>query len=81
MVSQKVGGTAGEGWITLDSLAPAIALPCLVKKVDIDGGEADLLRGAAALLQAAQVRWIVEIHSKSLEQENVSESCRLPAIA
>ena len=64
----KVGCTTGDGWATLDSLAPQIAFPCLVK-VDIDGGEADLLRGATALLALPGVRWIIEVHSKALEQD------------
>jgi methyltransferase FkbM-like protein len=68
IISKKVGSTATGEWITLDSFASRIRPPCLVK-VDIDGGEGELLRGAQTLLQARGMRWIVEVHSKSLEQQ------------
>jgi hypothetical protein len=37
-------------------------------KIDVDGGECDILDGASALLQAARVRWLVETHSVALEE-------------
>lgn len=66
--SRKVGASSGEGWTTLDSLASTIVPPCLIK-VDIDGGEGDLLRGASACMGLREMRWIIEVHSKALEQE------------
>lgn len=68
IVSKKVGSKVEEGWITLDSCLVSIEPPCLVK-VDIDGGECEMFRGAQALLAQPGVRWIVEVHSKALEQE------------
>lgn len=68
VVTQKVGCVVDEEWTTLDSLLPSIEIPCLVK-VDIDGGEVDMLGGAQKLLLSADVRWIIEIHSKALERD------------
>jgi hypothetical protein len=67
LVTRKVGASESDEWTTLDSLAAAIVTPCLVK-VDIDGGEHDLLRGASRCLGLRDMRWIIEIHSKALEQ-------------
>lgn len=52
----------------LDTIAASLAGPCLVK-VDVDGGEADVLRGAQAMLSRLDVRWLIETHSQELEQE------------
>jgi len=68
IVSKKVGSKVEDGWTTLDSCLTFIAPPCLVK-VDIDGGESEMFRGAQALLARPGIRWIVEVHSKELEQE------------
>jgi hypothetical protein len=66
IVARNVGASAAEGWTTLDSLVSTIVPPCLIK-VDIDGGESDLLRGASACLGLRRIRWIIEVHSKALE--------------
>jgi hypothetical protein len=50
----------------LDSLE--IVPPCLIK-VDVEGGEVDVLRGATKLLATRSVRWIVEVHSPTLREE------------
>lgn len=68
IVSKKVGSAIEDGWTTLDSCLTSIVPPCLVK-VDIDGGEGEMFRGAQALLAQPGTRWIVEVHSKALEQE------------
>ena len=68
IVSKKVGSKLEEGWTTLDSCLMPIEPPCLVK-VDIDGEEGEMFRGAQALLAQPGIRWIVEVHSKALEQE------------
>lgn len=65
---RHVGASNAEGWTTLDSLASTIVPPCLIK-VDIDGGESDLLRGASACLGLPAIRWIIEVHSKALERD------------
>jgi hypothetical protein len=69
MRSEKFVGesdTATE--CTLDSLSGEMTEPCLVK-VDVDGGETAVLRGAARLLDRPSVRWLIETHSEKLEAE------------
>jgi hypothetical protein len=64
-----VGSSNGPGRISADTLASSLVAPCFLK-VDIDGGEGDLLRAASSrLLHMNQLRWIVETHSAALEQE------------
>jgi FkbM family methyltransferase len=66
--SQYVGATNDERTITLDSLAHQIEPPCIIK-VDVDGAEMDVLKGASHLLGSTGIRWIVETHSRLLEDE------------
>jgi hypothetical protein len=53
---------------TLDSWIFELLQPCLIK-VDVDGGEVDVLRGASAMLKSARVRWLLETHSAELENQ------------
>jgi hypothetical protein len=69
--SRYVGITNDEKTITLDSLAHQIEPPCIIK-VDVDGAEINVLRGATRLLGINGMRWIVETHSKLLEDECVA---------
>lgn len=64
---QLVGAENSERFCTLDSLLPSLTFPCFVK-MDIDGGEAQALRGATGLLER-DTRWLVETHSLALERE------------
>ncbi|MGD0840151.1 MAG: FkbM family methyltransferase [Candidatus Acidiferrales bacterium] len=66
--ARMVGASIAQDWTTLDSLAASIVPPCLIK-VDIDGGERDLLSGASRCLALPGMRWIIEVHSKALEQD------------
>jgi hypothetical protein len=52
----------------LDDLVPLISFPCLIK-MDVDGGEIDILMGATRLLQMPDTRWIIETHSQQLETD------------
>jgi hypothetical protein len=52
----------------LDTIAASLAGPCLVK-IDVDGGEVDVLRGAQIMLSRPDVRWLIETHSHELERE------------
>jgi hypothetical protein len=58
----------GENECTLDSYLATISSPCLIK-MDVDGGEVDILRGANQLLKLPSVRWIIETHSQQLEEQ------------
>jgi hypothetical protein len=71
IVPKCVGASADGQMVTLDSFVERIQPPCLLK-VDIDGGEVSLLEGAGALLSSTEMRWIIEVHSKAL-QEKCSE--------
>jgi len=71
VIPKCVGDSVAAQQVTLDSLAQRIEQPCLVK-VDIDGGEVSLLDGAQSLLRSPETRWIIEVHSKAL-QENCLE--------
>src|SRR5207253_4127628 len=53
---------------TVDSLLPHLRVPCVIK-VDVDGGELDVLRGAAGTLGHRDVFWILETHSLELERQ------------
>jgi hypothetical protein len=68
LVTQPVGAVTGRETVTLDSYIDRIQFPCLIK-VDIDGGEVLLLDGARQLLVSPGVRWIVEVHSPTLQDE------------
>ena len=55
---------------TLDSLAVDLEGPCVVK-IDIEGGEREVLKGAEKLLDRRDVSWVIETHSAELEKECV----------
>ncbi len=61
-----VGETENDREMRLDSLRHAINLPCLIK-VDVDGAEEHVLKGASLLNQLPDIRWLIETHSKELE--------------
>lgn len=67
-----VGDSDGAGKIRLDSLIESIQLPCFIK-MDVDGAEAEILKGATALNRMGGVRWLIETHSKDLERECVKQ--------
>ncbi len=72
VVSPKFVGSRDNGdECSLNSLLGEISPPCLIK-IDVDGAEADILRGAGALLDTDQTYWIVETHSKELERQCIS---------
>ena len=66
-----VGDCDGAGKTTLDSLAGSMQLPCFIK-MDVDGVEAEILRGAAKLNALDGVRWLIETHSAELERQCVA---------
>jgi hypothetical protein len=63
-----VGMRSDEESTTLDSYLHLIDGPCVVK-IDVDGQESDVLAGASQLLRRTDVSWIVEVHSKDLEEQ------------
>jgi tRNA G37 N-methylase Trm5 len=67
IVKKFVGNTDKPDCTSLGTFSDAIVSPCLIK-VDIDGGEVDLLEGAQKLLRSPGFRWIIEVHSVALER-------------
>lgn len=68
VVPHFIGAQVTEEMRTLDSLLPSVQFPCLVK-MDIEGAEAEALRGGEQLLGQADVSFIIETHSLALEEE------------
>jgi hypothetical protein len=69
LVKKFVSNHEGDDHCTLDSFAgDDLEGPCVVK-IDVDGGEADVLQGAHKLLDRKDVSWIIETHSPELERE------------
>ena len=66
--SHWVRSTPQPDAVTLDQLLPDLLFPCWVK-MDVDGGEIDILKGATELLKLRQTRWLIETHSVELERD------------
>jgi hypothetical protein len=65
-----VEGFVDDGERSLDALSVSVGLPRPgLLKIDVDGGEGAVLRGAARLLAEARPEVIVETHSPGLERE------------
>jgi hypothetical protein len=65
--AQLVGASDLNNICTLDSLLPLATQPCLIK-IDVDGAELEILRGATEILTLPQMRWIIETHSEQIEK-------------
>jgi FkbM family methyltransferase len=66
-VSTKlVGLSNSEQETQLDSLAETIHTPLLIK-MDVDGAEEQILKGATKINARSRVRWLIETHSQELE--------------
>ena len=65
---KMVGIKNDEQFCTLDELLPKLQFPYFIK-MDVDGGETDVLEGAFSLLHDKKVRWLIETHSILLERE------------
>jgi len=61
-----VGVSDTEQVIRLDSLVESVRAPCFVK-MDVDGAEEQILKGANTFNSLPGVRWLIETHSKELE--------------
>ena len=68
--SKFVSATNNEKECSLGSFVPSMAFPCLVK-MDVEGGEVDILKGCPQSLRESQSRWLIETHSKPLEEERI----------
>lgn len=64
-----VGGRKSDpNWISLDQALSSARSPCLIK-MDIDGGEVNVLQSAPEILLHLKPFWIIETHSVELEQD------------
>jgi hypothetical protein len=63
-----VGGGQSHDEMALDALPFSITGPCLVK-IDVEGREASVLRGARRLLVQEDLRLIVETHCEEAERD------------
>jgi hypothetical protein len=70
IVELPVGATADGRTTTLDAI-PIGEGPCFVK-TDIEGAEAEALRGAPNLLARSNVSWLIETHALALEQRCIA---------
>lgn len=66
--SQSVSRNSDPGRTTLQSFSQVIETPCFIK-IDVEGAEADILAGAGRVLELPGVVWVIETHSRLLEQE------------
>lgn len=74
--TKLVGDSTSDGEVRLDALADSIDSPCLIK-MDVDGAEVRILKGARLLNSLPGIRWLIETHSKENEAaclELLSES-------
>jgi hypothetical protein len=68
LIDKCVADTRNDSTCTMNDIVRQVRTPCCMK-VDIDGGEVKLLRGARLLLEMDDIRWIIETHSEELEAE------------
>ena len=54
---------------TLDALRATVAEPPSVVKMDVEGGEGDALRGAAALLAERRTTWFIALHGDEARRD------------
>jgi hypothetical protein len=68
-----LGSSDSDDCVSVETLRRWISPPCLLK-MDIDGGEVEVLRAAAAsgLLDVPGLRWVIETHAQSFERDCIS---------
>lgn len=66
--STFVGSTTKEGWCRLDDVLSGRSGPFVIK-VDVEGGEADVLCGAERLLRTNDCWLVIETHGGEIEAE------------
>ena len=77
LCEKYIGAIDGANLVAADRLADWIQPPCFLK-MDIEGGEAAVLRASAQrLLLVPELRWLIETHSQPLrkECESILASC------
>jgi hypothetical protein len=64
--SRFVGSRIDDSYVSLDTLESGIDWPCLIK-MDVDGGEEEILSAATTYNLRPGARWLIETHSTALE--------------
>jgi ribosomal protein L11 methylase PrmA len=64
--TKLVGASDSEREVRLDSVAKSIRTPCFIK-MDVDGAEEMILKGAQIINSLPGVRWLIETHSNELK--------------
>jgi hypothetical protein len=65
--TEYVDERPSPGVTQLDSMLQVIEGPCLIK-MDVDGAEDRILRGAVLVNKLSGTRWLIETHSPQLEE-------------
>jgi precorrin-6B methylase 2 len=65
-VNKLVGNRNDESWCSIDEIAPDLPQPAILK-IDVEGGEMDVFRGAAKTLSKDGCMVVLETHSAELE--------------
>jgi precorrin-6B methylase 2 len=65
-VKKMVGNRNDDSWCSIDEIAPDLARPAIIK-VDVEGGEMEVFRGAAKMLAKDGCMIVLETHSANLE--------------
>jgi hypothetical protein len=68
LVPKMVGNQDNDQWCSIDRLLPDLPRPA-VFKVDVDGGEMDVFRGAQQTLSKGDCMIVLETHTAELERE------------
>ncbi len=66
-----ISGFIGKDHISLDSITDSLPSP-IILKIDVDGGEVDVLLSGTKILQKADTRVVLEVHSPALEEQSLT---------
>ena len=69
LVSKFVGAKDEGDWCSVDGSLPSALPEPILFKIDVDGGEMDVLRGAGRTLSQARCFVVLETHSVELERD------------
>lgn len=67
-VKKFVGNRSDDHWCTVDQFLPELSFPVLLK-IDVEGGEMDVFRGAANTIAKDGCLIVLETHSAELEKQ------------
>ena len=83
VVQKMVGDKDDADWVSVDSFATRLSGQKVLLKIDVDGGELDVLNGARRVLTEIECRVVMETHTAELERtciallESIGYRCRI----